>query len=77
VLTKEIGVFEVKTHLSELLDEVERGAVIYVTRRGQRIAELRPITPSKMPLTQGSAKNAQYRMAEDFDATPREFADYE
>jgi prevent-host-death family protein len=74
---KEVGIFHMKTHLSELLEEVERGQVIYLTRRGQRIAELRPVTPNKLPLTRGSAKNERYRMAPDFDATPQDFAEYE
>jgi prevent-host-death family protein len=74
---KEVGIFHMKTHLSELLEEVERGQVIYLTRRGQRIAELRPVTPNKLPLARGSAKNERYRMAPDFDATPPDFAEYE
>jgi len=75
--SKEVGIFHVKTHLSELLDEVERGQVIYLTRRGRRIAELRPVTPNKLPLARGSAKNERYRMAPDFDATLQDFAEYE
>jgi len=77
VSPKEVGIFHVKTHLSELLEEVEQGQVIYLTRRGRRIAELRPVTPSKLPLLRGSAKHDLYRMAPDFDATPPDFADYE
>jgi prevent-host-death family protein len=74
---KEVGVFHAKTHLSELLDLVERGQVIYLTRRGRRVAELRPIQPAKRPLSRGSAKNPRYRMDADFDATPPDFAEYE
>ena len=73
---KEIGLFQAKTHLSELVDEVERGQVIYLTRRGRRVAELRPVTSARQPLTRGSAKNRRYRMAPDFDATPADFADH-
>jgi prevent-host-death family protein len=74
---KEIGIFHAKTHLSELLDEVERGQVIYLTRRGLRVAELRPIVPDRTPLVRGSARNDRYRMAADFDAALADFADYE
>ena len=74
--SKEIGLFDAKTHLSELLDEVEEGQVIYLTRRGRRVAELRPVTPTKLPLVRGSAKNERYRMAPDFDDTPADFTDY-
>ncbi|MFY9778975.1 MAG: type II toxin-antitoxin system prevent-host-death family antitoxin [Candidatus Baltobacteraceae bacterium] len=38
-----IGVFEAKTHLSGLLDEVATGQTIVITRNGTPIAELRPI----------------------------------
>jgi prevent-host-death family protein len=74
--TKQLGVFNVKTHLSELLDQVERGTVIYITRRGRRVAELRPAEPARRPLTRGCARNEGYSMADDFDETPEDLADY-
>ena len=37
-----IGAYEVKTHLSGLLDRVERGETIVITRHGRPVAELRP-----------------------------------
>lgn len=39
----DIGAFEAKTRLSELLERVARGQVFRITRRGKPIAELRPI----------------------------------
>ncbi len=39
---KEIGTFEAKTHLSALLDEVERGVEVVITRRGVAVARLIP-----------------------------------
>ena len=41
---KEIGAFEAKTRLSELLDRVGRGQVYVITKRGRPVAELRPVT---------------------------------
>jgi len=38
----EVGVFEAKNHLSALLDEVEAGAEITITRRGRPVARLVP-----------------------------------
>jgi prevent-host-death family protein len=38
-----IGAFEAKTHLSELLERVEQGAVVTITRRGRPVARLVPI----------------------------------
>ncbi|HEY7788239.1 MAG TPA: type II toxin-antitoxin system prevent-host-death family antitoxin [Casimicrobiaceae bacterium] len=46
---KEIGTFEAKTHLSELLDEVSRGAEIVITRRGVAVARLVPVGGSRRP----------------------------
>jgi hypothetical protein len=40
-----IGAFEAKTHLSALLDEVERGERITITRHGVAIAVLSPAAP--------------------------------
>ena len=40
----EIGAYEAKTHLSSILAKVERGRTFYITRRGRRLAELRPAT---------------------------------
>jgi prevent-host-death family protein len=76
VKPKEIGVFHAKTHLSEIIEAAERGQVFYITRRGRRVAELRPAAPEKLPLTRGSAKNPRYRMAPDFDDTPEDFSEY-
>jgi prevent-host-death family protein len=37
-----IGAFEAKTHLAELLDRVERGEELVITRRGRVVARLVP-----------------------------------
>jgi prevent-host-death family protein len=39
-MTKHIGIFEAKTHLSTLVDEVERGTEIVITRHGKPVARL-------------------------------------
>ena len=39
--TIKVGAFEAKTHLSQLLDEVERGAVVKISRRGKPVAILK------------------------------------
>ena len=44
---KEIGTFEAKTHLSALLDEVERGMEVVITRRGVAVARLVPAAPRR------------------------------
>jgi prevent-host-death family protein len=43
-----VGAFEAKTHLSDLLDRVSKGATITITRHGIPVAKLVPIgTPEK------------------------------
>lgn len=39
---KTVGAYEAKTHLPRLLDEVERGAEITITRHGRPVARLIP-----------------------------------
>jgi prevent-host-death family protein len=39
----DIGAFEAKTHLSELLDRVEQGEELVITRRGRPVARLVPV----------------------------------
>ena len=40
-----VGLFEAKTHLSELVSEVEAGASLTITRRGRPVARLVPVPP--------------------------------
>ncbi|MGC2413609.1 MAG: type II toxin-antitoxin system prevent-host-death family antitoxin [Stellaceae bacterium] len=44
---REVQASEAKTHLPQLLDEVERGATIVITRHGRRIARLVPEAHSR------------------------------
>lgn len=37
---KQVGIFEAKTHLSSLLEEVEKGSEIVITRHGRPVARL-------------------------------------
>lgn len=37
-----VGAFEAKTHLSALLEEVERGEEVVITRHGKAVARLVP-----------------------------------
>jgi len=40
---KQIGAFEAKTHFSSLLDEVENGEQITITKHGRPVAKIVPI----------------------------------
>ena len=37
---KHVGIFDAKTHLSSLVDEVEKGGEIIITRHGKPVARL-------------------------------------
>lgn len=50
---REIGAFEAKTHLSALLEAVEAGEEIVITRRGRPVARLVPAD------TDGLARRAE------------------
>lgn len=41
-----VGAFEAKTHLSALLERVERGEEIVITRHGRPVARLVPPAPA-------------------------------
>jgi len=55
----EIGAFEAKTKLGSLLDRVEGGEEIVITRRGKAVARLVPNTP---PPNTGQAHAALARI---------------
>ena len=40
----EVGLFEAKNRLSELVDRAERGEEVVITRRGKAVAKLVPVS---------------------------------
>ena len=54
-LPVEIGIFEAKTRLSELLRRTQSGESFRITQRGLPVAELVPIGLSKRMSAQGAA----------------------
>ena len=59
---KQVGIFEAKTHLSSLVDEVEKGGEIVITRHGKPVAKLvraeeRLSPEAARTTTQGAARN--------------------
>ena len=46
---KTVGAFEAKTHLSRLLDKVEKGEKITITRHGAPVAQLVPVPSGERP----------------------------
>ena len=71
----DIGAFEAKTRLSELLEEVSKGRVFRITRRGKPVAELRPVSTSAKRPRFGSDRR-RVVIGRDFDAPLPEFDPY-
>ena len=74
---EEVGALEAKTNLSALLNQVLEGKSFYLTRRGKRIAELRPIAPPSRARRAGFAKGTFTYIAPDFDAPLDDFVNYQ
>ena len=44
---KTVGAFQAKTQLSQLLDQVEKGEAVTITRHGRPVAVLAPVAPAR------------------------------
>lgn len=73
---REVGTYEAKTHFSKLLDDVEAGKKIIITRHGKPVAELSQPASSRKEAKFGCAKSPNFYMADDFDAPIEAFQDY-
>jgi prevent-host-death family protein len=58
---KEIGAFEAKNRLGQLLDLVERGEEVVITRHGKEVARL---VPPKTGFNRSEAREAAQRIRE-------------
>jgi len=76
---QEAGLFDAKTHLSEMVEKVEKRGVVYrITRRGKPVAELRPIggEQTKVRLPFGYGAGTVPFIASDFDAPLDDLREY-
>jgi len=48
-MTKHVGMFEAKTNLSALVEEVEKGGSVVITRHGKPVAKLIRAEPELTP----------------------------
>lgn len=72
---KTIGAFEAKTRLSELLEQVRKGQVYRISKRGRPIAELRPLTgPGRRP--RFGSDRGRVTVGDDFDQPLPEMEPY-
>jgi prevent-host-death family protein len=72
---KTIGAFDAKSHLSELLEQVRKGQVYRISKRGRPIAELRPLSETGRRPRFGSDKG-KVMIADDFDEPLPEMEPY-
>lgn len=62
-----VNVQEAKTHLSRLLEQVEAGEEVIISRAGKPVARMTAWTPPPTPRIPGGDVG-QVRIGEDFDA---------
>jgi prevent-host-death family protein len=74
VPTTQVNLQEAKTHLSELLERVQRGEEIIIAKAGKPVARLSPVAQQYEPRRPGHDAG-QVVMAPDFDTPLPEFED--
>ena len=57
-----VGIYDAKNKLSELLDRVEAGEVIAVTRHGKKVALLTPVDQQRPSARQAIARLRELRV---------------
>jgi prevent-host-death family protein len=68
-----VNVHEAKTHLSRLLERVERGETVVIARAGTPIAVLSPYEPPPVRERTPGRWRGEVWMSDDFDAPLPEF----
>jgi prevent-host-death family protein len=71
-----ISVDDAKIRLSELIDAVEHGETIIITKEDQPVATLAPVQSAERRPRFGSARGSVLYMADDFDAPMDDFDEY-
>ena len=73
-----VNIFEAKTHLSKLIEKVERGEDVIIARAGKPVARLTGLVPDKPKIRFGGLKGKIW-VADDFDAPlpPEILAEFE
>jgi prevent-host-death family protein len=71
-----VNVYEAKTHLSKLLERVERGETVVIARAGKPVAVLGPYVDPAMEPRRPGIWAGQVWMSDDFDDPLPEFEEY-
>jgi prevent-host-death family protein len=72
----EYNIADAKAHFSELVRRASQGEEVVIARDNHPILRLVPFAPPPGQRKPGSARGLIMHMADDFDATPDDFADY-
>ena len=70
-MTVQVNVYDAKTHLSRLLDQVAAGEEVVIARSGRPVARLIPYARPGAPRRPG-AWRGRVTIADDFDTLPTE-----
>ena len=63
-----VNIHQAKTHLSQLLQEVEQGQEVVIARSGVPIARLVAWQAAAQPVAAPGAMRGQIQLSDDFDA---------
>lgn len=65
--TRQVNLYDAKTHLSELVEDAARGDEIVIAKAGEPMARLVPLATSRPPRRPGAWKGRIW-ISDDFDA---------
>lgn len=65
---KKVNIHEAKTHFSRLIEEVNAGEEIIISKAGKPVAKLVPLSDQDRPERKPGALKGKIWIAEDFDA---------
>lgn len=64
----QMNIHEAKTHLSHLLEQIEKGEEVVIARHGKPVARLVPYTIKPIQQRQPGSLQGNITLSEDFDA---------
>jgi prevent-host-death family protein len=75
-MMRDVGSYEAKTRFAEILRAVEEGQSFFVTRNGERVAQIVPC-PSRRKRKRGCLRSRLGKPSADFGAPVLDFAEYQ
>lgn len=64
---KQVGVYEAKTNLPRLIEQVEKGETVVITRHGRPVAKLITTEPAKTDVSETIAAIREFRKGRRLD----------